>query len=243
MSCLRGFGASLGFFTRLGSCGVMRDEDMAGLARWLPCVGLVLGVLCLIPGAALAIAGHAVVGAWLVLAASAWLTRGLHLDGLADVADAAGPHVDAQRFWTIIKDSRSGPFAIGALVVVLGLQAAVLGDLLAEEDWFAVVLGFAAGRYCCLVLARMAQGMTRPGLGEKIAAGADTKAVSLNGFVLALLCLLTAQPWSALGGLLLVWACAWALLALVRRVGAVNGDFLGASIVLGESVFWVACLL
>ena len=109
------------------------SEDFAASLPWFPVTGLTLGAL-------LALAGGLWVrcpGTWfegaacLLLAASIMLTRGLHLDGLADWADAMGGRPEKEVRLNILKDSRLGAFGGLALGVVLLAKWAALARLLA----------------------------------------------------------------------------------------------------------------
>jgi adenosylcobinamide-GDP ribazoletransferase len=58
------------------------------------------------------------------------LSGGLHLDGLADSADAwLGGFGDRERTLTIMKDPRSGPIAVVVLVLVLLLKFCALAGV------------------------------------------------------------------------------------------------------------------
>ena len=88
---MRGLILALGFLTRLPLPAV-RDYQPAEFARalvWFPAAGLVVGA-----AVALAAALGAALDPWLGALAGvttwAWITSGLHLDGLADTADALG---------------------------------------------------------------------------------------------------------------------------------------------------------
>ena len=105
------------------------DRSTAGTAmRLAPLVGLLLAV----PLAALA-AGveHSTVGppllaCALVLAAHALLTRGLHLDGLVDLADGLGSYGSPERAREIMKQPDVGALGLAAVVLVLLVQVASL---------------------------------------------------------------------------------------------------------------------
>mgnify|MGYP002870254812 FL=1 len=86
---------------------------------YYPLVGLLLGALLCLFGIALGNAA-APLNAALLLAAWVWLTGALHLDGLADSADAwVGGFGDRERTLAIMKDPRSGPVAVAVLVLLL----------------------------------------------------------------------------------------------------------------------------
>ncbi|MEG6551942.1 adenosylcobinamide-GDP ribazoletransferase, partial [Desulfocurvibacter africanus] len=118
---MRGFFTALAFLTRLVPARLGKPEDLAAAMAWLPAVGLVLGGLLVVPLALGLFSATPWVQAWLLVIANLWATRGLHLDGLADVADGWGSGADGQRFWEIVKDSRLGAFgAMGLLLTLTG---------------------------------------------------------------------------------------------------------------------------
>jgi adenosylcobinamide-GDP ribazoletransferase len=105
---LRGFVAAMGFLTRFGPSGGGRVGDFAASVPWFPVVGLVLGAVLTAPVALGLFAGVQWIAAWFVVVADLAATRGLHADGLADVADAWGSMARGERFFEILKDSRAG---------------------------------------------------------------------------------------------------------------------------------------
>ncbi|WP_240499381.1 adenosylcobinamide-GDP ribazoletransferase, partial [Streptomyces prasinus] len=80
------------------------------------------GLLLLLLGAGAPLAAVATV------AVPAVLTRGLHLDGLADVADGLGSGKPAGDALRIMKQSDIGPFGVLTLVLVLLAQVAALAQ-------------------------------------------------------------------------------------------------------------------
>jgi adenosylcobinamide-GDP ribazoletransferase len=110
---------------------------------WFPLVGAVLGLAgwglaagLLRPGTlACGPLGCLLVGA-LVVVLWAWLTRGLHLDGLADLADGLGGGWTRERVLEIMKDSHVGSFGVLALVGGLMVKTAAAGVLCASGDLF-----------------------------------------------------------------------------------------------------------
>ncbi|NES39834.1 adenosylcobinamide-GDP ribazoletransferase, partial [Micromonospora sp. PPF5-17] len=120
---------------RPGATADRIDRDVAGVAMALaPAVGALLGGLLaavLLLTAALA---PPLVAAGVTVGAGALLTRGLHLDGLADTVDALGSYRRGAAALEIMKKPDVGPFGVVALVVVLLLQAAMLAEL-AGRSW------------------------------------------------------------------------------------------------------------
>ena len=118
--------------------GPIGAADLGRAVPWYPAIGLLLG-LALTLTAALAgpwwIGGPAPAVAALTLALWAWLTGGLHLDGLADSADAwiGGMH-SRERTLEIMKDPTSGPAGVSTLALLLILKFACLQALIAAGN-------------------------------------------------------------------------------------------------------------
>ncbi|MEU3571127.1 adenosylcobinamide-GDP ribazoletransferase, partial [Kitasatospora sp. NPDC036755] len=116
-----------------GTLSVLRVRverwDRAAAARAMvtaPAVGLVLGAAAAAAGALVAWRAGGLLGAVAAVAVLAGLTRGLHLDGLADVADGLGSGKPAEDALRIMKQSDIGPFGVLTLVLVLLAQVAAL---------------------------------------------------------------------------------------------------------------------
>ena len=119
------FLCALSFLTRLVPPREVDAVDFPKTLLWFPAVGLAVGLAAVLP-AWLGLFAHLPwLQGWLIVGLSLWVTRGLHADGLADVADAWGSAATGDRFWAIKKDSRAGPFG------VLWLVMAGLGQTLA----------------------------------------------------------------------------------------------------------------
>jgi hypothetical protein len=105
------------------------DRDTAGWAMtFAPLVGLVLAALVGVPLWFLsdAGAGSPFLLAALTIGALAWLTRAMHLDGLADVADGLGSGRRGEDALAIMKKSDIGPFGVATLLLVLLIQVTAL---------------------------------------------------------------------------------------------------------------------
>ena len=82
--------------------------------------------------------------ACLVILFDTWFTGGLHLDGLADTADAFGSLRDRDKMLEIMKDSRIGTFGVLAIVGVLLGRIALYGELMSREMPIMTLLGILA---------------------------------------------------------------------------------------------------
>ncbi|WP_428564579.1 MAG: adenosylcobinamide-GDP ribazoletransferase [Solidesulfovibrio sp. DCME] len=229
MKLFRNYLAAMGFLTRLGPA--VPDPDMAACVPLFPVVGATLGLAMAVPLALGLFAGHPLAGGFAYAVANVWLTRGLHIDGFADVADAWGSLATGERFFAIMKDSRIGAFGGMAIVVALAGAMLLAGELLAGDRVWVLAFAPVLGRAGAVALMHVCRDIGRPGLGSLCLPGASRFNTGLALAVTLLaglaLCGGFATLWSgALAGLVV-----WKLSRLARRNGGVNGDFLGAAIV------------
>ncbi|GAA4555591.1 adenosylcobinamide-GDP ribazoletransferase [Planotetraspora kaengkrachanensis] len=152
------------------------DRTVAGRGMALaPFAGMLLG---LVAAAVLLVAdglsGSAPLAAALAVGTLAWLTRGLHLDGLADLADGLGSRAPSQRALDIMKQSDIGPFGVVTLIFTLLVQVGSLARIQAAAPPFtgalALVAACAAGRLAVTWACRDGVPPARPdGLGALVA--------------------------------------------------------------------------
>jgi adenosylcobinamide-GDP ribazoletransferase len=227
------------------------DRAVAGAAMSLaPLVGAALGLL--LGGVLLGLAQVAppLVAAGTTVAVGALVTRGLHLDGLADTVDALGSYRRGPAALEIMKKPDVGPFGVTALVLVLLVQAAVLAELAAGPQpaaLAAVVAATAAGRLGVTVACRRGVPAARPdGLGALVAGTVGPVAVLVGTVAVALVAVAAVpdRPWQ--GPLAVLAALAVVLLLLrhlVRRLGGVTGDVLGAVVEVTTTGVYVGVVL
>ena len=187
--------------------------------------GIVLGLLVL--GAPALLAGVAGV------AASAGLTRGLHLDGLADLADGLGSYAGPERMLAVMKDPATGAFGVIALVTALGAQAGALPAVVGRGPLgvLAVALAWAAGRASFTWCARRGVAAASPsGLGALVAGRQHVVVPVVWLLVLAGAAVVgvPGRPWQGPVAVV-VGALAAVVLArhAIRRLGGVTGDVFG----------------
>lgn len=234
------------------------DRDVAGRAMLLaPLAGLALALLVGVPLQLGWRWGHgsSALLAALVVGALAVLTRAMHLDGLADVADGLGSGRRGEAALAIMKKSDIGPFGVATLVVVLLLQVVALSDLIASGRGFAaVVVALVASRAMLPALCTSRYPAARAdGLGATMSGTVTTRRLVLAILLVVALVLAVTGLFGPLGwmhpgrveGLLLGALAATALghlLALhcVRRFGGTTGDVYGAVV---EATFTATLVL
>lgn len=183
----------------------------------------------------------------LVVGLLALLSRGMHVDGLADTADGLGCYGPPERALAVMRDGGAGPFAVVTLLVTLGAQAAALAALATRPAAGLVattVLATAAGRAGFGWCARRGVPAARPGgLGSTVAGSQPWWVAPLWWAALAGAAVLTVpgRPWQGPLAVLLAATVVVALSAHTRRrFGGVTGDVLGAASELGVTVVLVA---
>ena len=209
---------------------------------YYPLVGLLLGAMLWLVGAVFENASAPLLAA-LLLTGWVALTGGLHLDGLADSADAwLGGFGDRERTLTIMKDPRSGPIAVVVLALLLLLKFVALWTLLAADQRLALLLAPLLGRSALLGLFLTTPYVRPGGLGQVLAEQMprDTSRIALGGVVLACLAL-GSSGWLALAATVGVgWL---SRRAMCRRIGGTTGDTAGALLELVECAVLVVLAL
>ncbi|MFB6990760.1 MULTISPECIES: adenosylcobinamide-GDP ribazoletransferase [unclassified Streptomyces] len=205
-----------------------------------PLAGLVVGLLAAVPGGLLLLLGSGpLLAAVASVAVPAVLTRGLHLDGLADTADGLGSGRPADDALRIMKRSDIGPFGVITLLFVLSAQVAVL-DQLYGQSWVrgavAAVVAAVTARLALTLASRQGVPAARPeGLGAAVAGTVTLRAAVAVGAVVVVACagagaLLGGYgaPRHALAALVALGVAQLLLRHCVRRFGGVTGDVFGA---------------
>ncbi len=203
-------------------------SDLAASFSWFPLVGLLLG-LCMVTPAFLLQNMPPLLLAVLLTALLAVLTRGLHLDGLADLADGVGGGYSIERRLEIMKDSRTGAFGALALIFAVLLKSAALYTLLLDHCWSGMLLAPALSRFSMVLGAyKMPYARSAGGLGKPFLEHMGFQPL-LIAFLLSISLLFLIEMKSALFQLALAMGCAGLMRRLAGRwLGGMTGDVLGA---------------
>jgi adenosylcobinamide-GDP ribazoletransferase len=219
---------------------------VAGAAMaWAPAVGLLLGVLA---AAVLGVADHPLgtgplTAAAMAVASLALLSRGLHLDGLADTADGLGSGRPAAGALEVMRRSDIGPLGVVTLVLALLIQVAALSH--AESSGggrgpaaliAAVVTGRLALSWACV---RGVPAARPDGLGFLVAGTVRPAIPAVSTLAVLAASAAAVAVSAAVTGDPLGWTLPLAVAAglaaaravqrhAVRRLGGITGDVLGA---------------
>lgn len=123
---------ALSYVTTLptGKIKPQSEEDLKGLAGYLPWVGLILGTILSAVSLAFIVMGlDDLLGSILLGVLWLCLTGSIHMDGLMDTADGVFSHQPKERMLEIMKDSRVGNFGVLTGVCVLLIKIAAIKAL------------------------------------------------------------------------------------------------------------------
>lgn len=231
------FFAAVRFLTVLpvpGSLGA-GEKDLARSVPYFPLVGVLIGVIVaaldyglgrVFPGSV-----ASVLTVIVLLAASG----GFHLDGLADTADGFLSSRPRERMLEIMKDSRTGPMGVVAIVCVIALKIAALAAISSPLRIWAIFLAPVAGRSALVTMMAVLPYARKEGGICSIFRVNQYQAV-WTGILLIALGVLVAGWMGALAGVLSVAVTLLLAGHTYRKIGGLTGDTLGAACELVELV-------
>jgi adenosylcobinamide-GDP ribazoletransferase len=214
-------------------------EALAASFGWFPLIGFALGAMLVADNFLLTpLFGDALAAILLVLTLTV-LTGAVHLDALADTADALSAGSDRRRALEIMRDSRIGTFGAVAIVFFLALEMVALATMGEARRAAALWLAPGLARWAMLAVSWRVDYLRAEGAGTALLGSGDDRNLALASAIAAI----GALPILSLRvvvAYLVAAALAVALRAAYRRwLGGVTGDLIGAA---GELVA-VAVLL
>jgi len=219
--------------------------DLSSALPWFPLVGMLLGLILWFIGflwAMLPFPEWSGGCAMVLVIFDVILTRGLHLDGLADWADSMGGFGRERRL-VIMKDVSMGAFGTIAVILCLGTKWVLFQRLVScgTTLWIVPVMIISRAMMVELMTtlpyARSGEGMARPFVEN---AGKGKRIASL--IIVVILCLISGPAGP---GLLII---AWPVTMIFRtyclkRFGGITGDLLGAADEINEVILLAICAM
>jgi cobalamin 5'-phosphate synthase/cobalamin synthase len=232
---LGGFFSALAFLTVIPVPDFLKSRRENGMFSGYPAAGLAIGILLSAAAAGAVWVFPLPVAVVLLVGVSVLLTGAIHLDGLADCADAFYGRRDRDTVLRILKDPRIGTMggaAIGLSLLLraaafLSLPTAILIPVLPVLSMFSRSTVLAAMRV--LPYVRAESGIISAG-----AASRPTLAVLAAAVVILSATLLPIPVGASLIACALFWRLSW------KKIGGCTGDVLGATIEISEIVFLLA---
>jgi adenosylcobinamide-GDP ribazoletransferase len=222
--------AAVGLLTRVP----VRAGDRSGAAAF-PLVGAAIGVVAMSP--IVLLGGQSpVLASLLALAATAVVTGAMHLDAVADTADALMAR-DADAAERARRDPRLGTGGVLALLFVVAIEAAALVELLGHvgqvAGWLTVIAACAASRAAPVLVAFVAADRaTAEGSGAWFAGQVGGRTGAIAVVLVAIAAALTGLAGGGASALIAPVGAALSVglgLVVVRARGRLDGDGLGAS--------------
>ena len=195
----------------------------------------------------------ALLTAALAIALIAYLTRALHLDGLADTADGLGSGRDADGALAVMAQSDIGPFDVVTVTLVLVLQiiglAACIG---AGRGPLSVIIALVASRAALPLACRTGRPAAREtGLGAAVAGTVPRGVVAAVIVTVTGAAGLAGLHWGSLRFAMIAMAAVLVGLGASaalgrrcdRRLGGLTGDTLGACVEVAATLVIVGLAL
>lgn len=243
---MKRFLAAIQFLTvfPLPSSLAISGRDLGRSAPFFPLVGLGIGASaagldCLL-GQILPVAVVSVLVVIFLLAASG----GLHMDGLADTADGFFSSRPREKILEIMRDSRTGPMGVMAIVLVLILKITLLASLPASARWWVLLLMPVAGRCALLInMGVIPYARREGGLASIFYLHRSRLHVALALAVPAAAGVL-AGGWTGLAaGLAAFFFSLLFAVYVYYKIGGSTGDTLGAACELAELIPALVCVI
>ena len=221
---------------------VLPSEQLAHSMIWFPAVGLAVGALLVGAMSLLEAALSRTVSDGLVIVLLIILTRGLHLDGLADTIDGWGGGRTPERRLAIMRDPRIGAMGAMALVAALGLRYLGLSALPDQGRWLAVASMPLVGRWAMAVAGlRMPYARAEGGMAQPFLDHLKSEHVLLATIFAGIWLVWCFGPTGGLSVLALSGLTARGIALLSRRLcGGITGDVFGLINEVTEIAFLIA---
>lgn len=210
------------------------DETVAASFWWFPIVGFVMGAALVGEDWLLAHFFGQVLRSVLLVASLVVVTGGIHLDGLADTADALGAGRDRARALEILRDSRVGTFGAAAIFFDLALKILALSTLAGHQRYGALIVAPMLARWAMLVVGGNLPYLRESGAGSTLL---KRQTLSIQTYVFRSFINVTVLTVPAIFSPFPAWLLALSVAAAIavpmhffyrRWLGGVTGDLFGA---------------
>lgn len=231
------------------------EKQIAASQLYYPLIGLLIGVLLILlvwvsqwvlPDVPTMLRAAIILTGWVLI------SGGLHLDGLADSADAwAGGLGDRDKTLAIMKDPACGPAGVVSIVLLLLLKFAALHALLEASasasmpnlPLLVIVIAPMLARTVPSLLFLTTPYVRQHGLGSALVTGLPRRGLVfvIAAVVVSVLLLAGSMGLWLVLAVLIVFVLARRL--MIQRIGGVTGDVAGALIEITELSVLVCALL
>jgi len=208
------------------------DDTVAASFAWFPIVGYCIGAMLAGEDWLLAHVFAQVIRSVLIIVSLTVVTGAVHLDGLADTADALGAGRDRERALDILRDSRVGTFGASAIFFDLTLKILALSTLAGHRRYAALLMAPMLARWAMVLVASGMPYLRSSGAGSTLL---SRKSLGMRYAFVAVFTLvailvrgrgeLRAIALAGAVAIVIVFSCRW----FYRPwMGGVTGDLIGA---------------
>ena len=162
------FFAALQFLTiipwpRRADCSA---DELGRATIFFPVIGFLLGLTLVVVNVSLKSFASPVLSSVALVTLLAWLTRGLHLDGLGDTFDGLGAGGDREHMLRVMDDSHTGAFGVIAIVLLLFFKIHAI-EAIDSERWRALLAAPVLSRWAMVLLGYRSKA-AKAGLGSTL---------------------------------------------------------------------------
>ncbi len=218
-------------FSFLSILPISFRDDMPGLSAYFPLVGWLLGFLLIILNKFLFFL-PALVRSFIIVLFWELFSRFLHLDALADAADAFIRGGKKEELLKIMADSKIGAFGVSAIIFLLIGKITLISSLNYKDSHLAFLAAALFSRYLLTVISFIFPAAKSSGLGWLMASTTGFKELLIATFcILPAVFVFKSTFFISFAGLLFPLPIA---AFMVKKVGGLTGDILGATLELSE---------
>lgn len=208
--------------------GLADNAIVAASFRWFPLIGFAIGATLAVEDSLLMMLFPAMLRSAVVILSLVILTGAVHLDALADTADALGAGRNRQRALEILRDSRIGTFGAAAVVLSLALKIFALGTLPGPYRLVALFAAPGLSRWSMVAVAAGLEYLRSEGGAGATLLQRDSSSLLVASTITATLLLITLSLKAMVAAgvaIVLVLGARW---FYQRWLGGVTGDLIGA---------------
>ncbi|HTT76149.1 MAG TPA: adenosylcobinamide-GDP ribazoletransferase [Candidatus Binataceae bacterium] len=224
----------------LGPAAPATLDDQAASFGWFPLIGFALGLALCLEARLLDFVFGPVLGSLLIVMTLVAVTGALHLDGLADTADALGARADRARALEILRDSHIGTFGTLALIFVIGLKTAALAGSHGAHRYAALYAAPGLARWAMTGISYGLEYLREQGAGTPLLKRGPGRNLRL-ATIIAVAGIIPLFGRCALRASLTAVVITLALRWFYRRwLGGITGDLIGAAGEIVETAVLIA---
>ncbi len=239
MHFFRLLGLSVQFMTRIPIRKQLKatEKDFGAMTMFFPASALLVGLITAAVYLVFAWLRLPWAGAVAAVLAATFATGGLHIDGLADTADAFGAGKPKEESLRILKDSRVGTYGVLAVVFDIIIKIVLIGSI-QDFNILLILLALpAAGKIPLAVCAAAGRYPREEGTGKSMIENTGALESVVCGAICQAILFFCMGPSSFLLLPVLV-AAGFVIKALsTRRIGGITGDILGSANEIGEILY------